>query len=114
MNSPEALEILAENEYDAEEYFLDELRYPEIASDKLGVMKDFGAQSAATIEMWERVKSSKQSNMWILWVSIAVVVGGLIAFGVYYFMNNRSKQFVRLVKTREELEAEEKALDNKR
>ena len=110
MADEDAISILTENEYDVEEYFGDELRYPEISADNLGVMKDFGANNSATIEMWERVKSSKQNSMWILWVAIAAVVGGLIAFGAYYFMNNRSRQFVRLIKTREELEAEEQEI----
>ncbi|MBO5776396.1 MAG: ABC transporter substrate-binding protein [Clostridia bacterium] len=110
MADEDAISILTENEYDVEEYFGDELRYPEISADNLGVMKDFGVNNSATIEMWERVKSSKQNSMWILWVAIAAVAGGLIAFGAYYFMNNRSRQFVRLVKTREELEAEEQEI----
>ena len=110
MTSEDVLAIVEENEYDVEEYFNDELRYPDIASaTTLGVMKDFGERNSATIEMWERVKSSKQDNMWILWVSIAVVGGVGIAFGVYYLLTHRANAYRRLIKTAEELAEEENA-----
>ena len=110
MASEDVLAIVEENEYDVEEYFNDELRYPDIASaTTLGVMKDFGERNSATIEMWERVKSSKQDNMWILWVSIAVVGGVGIAFGVYYLLTHRANAYRRLIKTAEELAEEENA-----
>lgn len=106
--SEEALSIVEENEYDVEEYFNDELRYPDIESaTMLGVMRDFGERNSATIEMWERVKSSKQDNMWILWVAIAVVGGAGIAFAVYYALTHRANAYRRLIKTAEEIKAEE-------
>ena len=106
--SEETLAIVEENEYDVEEYFSDELRYPDIASaTALGVMKDFGERNSATIEMWERVKSSKQDNMWILWVVIAIVGAGGIGFGIYYALTHRANAYRRLIKTAEELAQEE-------
>ncbi|MBR2479937.1 MAG: extracellular solute-binding protein [Clostridia bacterium] len=106
--SEETLAIVEENEYDVEEYFSDELRYPDIASaTALGVMKDFGERNSATIEMWERVKSSKQDNMWILWVAIAIVGAGGIGFGIYYALTHRANAYRRLIKTAEELAQEE-------
>ena len=106
--SEETLAIVEENEYDVEEYFSDELRYPDIASaTSLGVMKDFGERNSATIEMWERVKSSKQDNMWILWVAIAIVGAGGIGFGIYYALTHRANAYRRLIKTAEELAQEE-------
>ena len=108
MASEEALAILEENEYDAEEFFGDERRYPYIKSNaNLGVMKDFGERNASTIEMWERVKSSKQNNLWILWVSIAVVGAGVIGFAVYYLVSHRANAYRRLIKTAEQIAAEE-------
>ena len=108
MASEEALAILEENEYDAEEFFGDERRYPDIKSNaNLGVMKDFGERNASTIEMWERVKSSKQNNLWILWVSIAVVGAGVIGFAVYYLVSHRANAYRRLIKTAEQIAAEE-------
>ena len=108
MASEEALAILEENEYDAEEFFGDERRYPDIKSNaNLGVMKDFGERNASTIEMWERVKSSKQNNLWILWVSIAVVGAGAIGFAVYYLVSHRANAYRRLIKTAEQIAAEE-------
>lgn len=110
LGSEEALAIVEENEYEVEEYFNDELRYPDIASETtLGVMKDFGERNSATIEMWERVKSSKQDNMWILWVCIAIVGAGGIGFGIYYLVSHRANAYRRLIKTAEELAEEEKA-----
>ena len=108
MASEEALAILEENEYDAEEFFGDERRYPDIKSNaNLGVMKDFGERNASTIEMWERVKSSKQNNLWILWVCIAVVGAGAIGFAIYYLVSHRANAYRRLIKTAEQIAAEE-------
>ncbi len=106
--SEEALAVVEENEYGIEEYFEDELRYPDIASaTTLGVMKDFGERNSATIKMWERVKGSQQDNMWILWVSIAVVGVVLVAVGAYFAITHRSSQYRRLIKTAEQIAEEE-------
>ena len=106
--SEEALAVVEENEYGIEEYFEDELRYPDIASaTTLGVMKDFGERNSATIKMWERVKGSQQDNMWILWVSIAVVGVVLVAVGAYFAITHRPSQYRRLIKTAEQIAEEE-------
>ncbi len=100
--SEDVLAIVEENEYDVEEYFKDELRYPDIEnSENLCVMRDFGDRNAATIEMWERVKSSKQDNMWILWVVIGIVGGCALAFGIYYLITHRAKAYRRLIQPAE-------------
>ena len=72
-------------------------------------MKDFGERNSATIKMWERVKGSQQDNMWILWVSIAVVGAVLVAVGVYFGITHRPSQYRRLIKTAEQIAEEEKA-----
>ena len=106
--SEEALAVVEENEYGIEEYFEDELRYPDIASaTTLGVMKDFGERNSATIKMWERVKGSQQDNMWILWVSIAVVGVVLVAVGAYFAITHRPSQYRRLIKTAEQIAEKE-------
>ncbi len=107
MNDEDVVAIVEENEYDVEEYFNDELRYPDIASvTNLGVMRDFGDRNAVTIEMWERVKSSKQDSLWMLWAAIGIVGATLVAIGVYYGINHHPKNYRRLIKTAEELERE--------
>ena len=107
LQSDEALAIVEENEYDIEEYFDDELRYPDIANATvLGVMKDFGARNSATIKMWERVKGSQQNNMWMLWTLIGVVGAVVVAVGVYFGITHRPSQYRRLIKKAEELENE--------
>ncbi|MBO4554377.1 MAG: extracellular solute-binding protein, partial [Clostridia bacterium] len=47
-NDDEVCEFLEENEYDVDEYFEDEGRYPEI-NESLGVMRDFGARGEALV-----------------------------------------------------------------
>ncbi len=109
MASEDAIAILEENEYEVDEFFEDTRRYPDIANaTNLGVMKDFGQRNSATIEMWERVKSNKQDNMWILWVVIAVVGASAIGFGVYYLVSHRANAYRRLIKTAEQIRLEEK------
>ena len=92
-NNAEAMEVLADNKYDAEEYFGDLNRYPDIDSANYGVMKDFGEYNTAAIEMWERVK--KPDLMWILWVVLAVVGAAAIGVGIYFIV--RKKGSVRKV-----------------
>ena len=99
LENEDVLAIVEENEYDVEEFFGDELRYPDLENATLlGVMKDFGERNSATIEMWERVKSSKQDNMWIVWVVVAVVGAGLLGGGGYYLYSHRNNAYRRLIK----------------
>lgn len=82
MASPHAIKILTDNEYDAEEFFSDEIRYPDIDNASYGVMKDFGSKNDNAVAMWERVKAHGNKT-WILIVVIAAVVvvgGGVAAF----------------------------------
>lgn len=92
-NSPEAMAILAENDYEAEDYFGDLNRYPVIDDARYGVMKDFGEYNDDAIAMWERVK--KPDLMWILWVVLAVVGAAAIGVGIYFIV--RKKGSVRKV-----------------
>ena len=103
LENEDVLAIVEENEYDVEEFFGDELRYPDLENATLlGVMKDFGERNSATIEMWERVKSSKQDNMWIVWVVVAVVGAGLLGGGGYYLYSHRTNAYRRLIKSADE------------
>ena len=110
LQDEDALAIVEENEYEIDEYFEDELRYPDIATATvLGVMKDFGERNPATIKMWERVKGSQQDNMWMLWTLIGVVGAVIVCVGVYFGITHRPSQYRRLIKKAEEMEVEEKA-----
>lgn len=73
----DALAIIEENEYDVEEFFADELRYPDIDDEKFGVMKDFGAKNTDVVAMWERVKAHGNKT----WVLIVVIVGIIVVAG---------------------------------
>jgi len=53
-----AIAILEDGGYDAEEYFADTLRYPDLEDTSYGVMKDFGDQEAVFRGIWNRVKSA--------------------------------------------------------
>lgn len=90
----DALAVLADNEYDADEYFDDELRYP-VIDDKLGVMKDFGSMNEEVVAMWERVKA-EGGRTWILIVvivAIIVVAGGVVAF--FLLKNKKGRRMVK-------------------
>ncbi len=83
-----ALALLAEAEYDVDEFFADARRYPEI-TENLGVMKDFGARNDVVIAMWERVVSSN-TDLTTLWIIIGVVAA-LVIVGIVIFAVRRSK-----------------------
>lgn len=105
MASEEACAILEENDYDPEEYFADENRYPTIKDSPLSVMKDFGAQNAATISMWERVKSNKEDTSWVGWVIGAVsvfVVAAVVVFVIIFKYNReRSRRLIKPAPSKE-------------
>ncbi len=84
--------ILEENDYDVDEYFDNQLRYPDIDDESLGVMKDFGNMHEKAMEMWERVKV-KWDRIWILIiivVGVLAVGGGILAFVL--IKNNKGKR----------------------
>lgn len=83
-----ALALLAEAEYDVDEFFADARRYPEI-TENLGVMKDFGACNDVVVAMWERVVSSN-TDLTTLWIIIGVVAA-LVIVGIVIFAVRRSK-----------------------
>ncbi|MDD4839275.1 MAG: extracellular solute-binding protein [Clostridia bacterium] len=72
-SNEDAISAITECEYDVDEYFSDERRYPEI-TDKLGVMHDFGKNNNAVVAMWERAKAGSAIPMELVWSLIAVVV----------------------------------------
>lgn len=83
-----ALALLAEAEYDVDEFFADARRYPEI-TENFGVMKDFGARNDVVVAMWERVVSSN-TDLTTLWIIIGVVAA-LVIVGIVIFAVRRSK-----------------------
>ena len=79
--TPSVTEILEENEYDAEEYFADERRYPDF-SGEFAVMHDFGKANDAVVAMWERAKAGSGIPMTLIYVLIGVVgVFGILIAG---------------------------------
>ncbi len=81
----DVLEYIEENEYDIDEYFEDEGRYPEI-NEKLGVMRDFGSRGEALVQMWQRAKSGNGVSP-ILWWCLLGTVGGVgLALGIYFLV----------------------------
>ncbi|MDD4316685.1 MAG: extracellular solute-binding protein, partial [Clostridia bacterium] len=99
----DVIAILEENEYDAGEYFSDELRYPVIDA-KLGVMKDFGGMNDDVVSMWERVKA-EGSKTWILIVVIVAIVvaaAGVVAF--FLLKNKKGRRMVRRAPVRQQQE----------
>lgn len=91
-----AMAILADNEYTAEEFFGDEIRYPDMSDASLGVMKDFGDRNADAIAMWVRVKSPDDADlMWILWLVLGILGAAAIGVAIYFIL--RKKGSVRRV-----------------
>ncbi len=83
MENDEVAEYLAENDYDVDEYYADEGRFPEI-NEYLGVMRDFGAKNEALVNMWQRAKSGDGVDMSLL-IVLAVIIGGIaLAIGIYF------------------------------
>lgn len=86
-NDDEVCEFLEENDYDVDEYFDDEGRYPEI-NEKLGVMRDFGARGEALVGMWQRAKSGNGVSPVLWWCLLGTVGGVGIALGIYFLIQS--------------------------
>lgn len=92
-SNTQALALLSEAEYDAETFFADARRYPEITQN-LGVMMDFGERNEVVVAMWERVVSSN-INLTPLWIILGIV-GAAVVIGIVIFSVKRNRG--RLVK----------------
>lgn len=95
-NDDDVLAYIEDNEYDVEEYFADEGRYP-VINDKLGVMRDFGARNDAVVNMWQRAKSGAgvDTNLWYVILVVVGVVGIAVAL---YFVAQALRQRPRKIK----------------
>ena len=79
----EVCEFIEENDYDIDEYFDDEVRYPTINS-TLGVMRDFGAKNDDLVNMWQRAKSGAGIETSLWWILLIIVLGVGLAVGTYF------------------------------
>ena len=76
-------EFIEENDYDIDEYFDDEVRYPTINS-TLGVMRDFGAKNDDLVNMWQRAKSGAGIETSLWWILLIIVLAVGLAVGAYF------------------------------
>lgn len=91
----EVLALLEENEYDVEEFFSWDVRYPDISNPDFGMMADYGDANTRMTIMWETVKAATPKGSMPLW-SITLICFGIIigAFGIacgIYFLVGRLK-----------------------
>jgi spermidine/putrescine transport system substrate-binding protein len=95
MESEEAIAILEDCEYDAEEFFTDTNIYPDPSSAGLGVMTDFGEDNENMVSMWERVKASTDGVSTL--AIVAIILGALAAaigialLAVFIYEKNKGK-----------------------
>ncbi len=79
----DVLAYIEDCEYDVEEYFENESRYP-VINETLGVMRDFGTRNDVVVNMWQRAKSGNTVEPG-LWYVILVIVGATaLVIGGYY------------------------------
>ncbi len=87
----EVLSLLEDNDYDIEEFFSWEVRYPDISNPDFGMMADYGDANTRMTIMWETVKAATPKGSLPLWsitlICLAVIIGAFaIACGVYFFI----------------------------
>ena len=70
--TPSVLEILEENEYDVDDYFDDERRYPNMTGE-FAIMHDFGKANDAVVAMWERAKAGSGVPTSLIYTLIAII-----------------------------------------
>lgn len=81
-----------------DQYFFTDIRYPDVNSTTLGVMKDFGVNNQMVVMMWEGVRSTGITAWALLgWTMLALgVVVGLIA--VIYVIRDHKRKYVVISK----------------
>lgn len=79
-SNADVVEYIIDNEYDVDEYFDNEGRYP-VIDDTLGVMRDFGDRNDVVVNMWQRAKSGAHvdTNLWFVILAIVLAVGVCVA-----------------------------------
>ena len=82
------MEVLAENEYDEEEFFSNQVMYYTGTAD-LGVMKDFGNKESSLVNMWERVKAQDNDPTVLIFIIVIVVVAVLVAVALIIVFKNK-------------------------
>ena len=92
----DVVDYIIDNEYDVDEYFGNEGRYP-VIDDTLGVMRDFGDRNDVVVNMWQRAKSGAHvdANLWYVIVAIVGAVGLCVAL---YFTVQALKSRPRKIK----------------
>lgn len=96
-STPEVRTILQDNEYDIDEFFGNENRYPiEVAH--LGIMEDLDEFSSQAVDMWERVKAESHGPS--IWVIVLSILGGLIVVGgaVAYYLTTKKRRRVAVAR----------------
>lgn len=88
----DGMAVIEENEYSPEEFFDDDMRYPDINSKKLGVMKDFGDSNKTLVEMWERVKTTDDGMGAIIVILVVLVCIALLGVGFIFFKKGGKKK----------------------
>ncbi|MDD4290744.1 MAG: extracellular solute-binding protein [Clostridia bacterium] len=90
----QVIEILEENEYDSEEFFSYEVRYPSNLTN-LGVMQDFGSSTDRMVAMWADVKASGNSAWEIALIIVGAVALAGVVICVIYFVKGKGKRRVK-------------------
>lgn len=88
----DGIAVIEENDYDVDEFFDDEMRYPDINNENLGVMKDFGDSNKNLVEMWERVKATDDGMGTIIVILIIIVCIALLGVGFVFLKKGGRKK----------------------
>ena len=93
MEDEDCLAILEENEYDAEEFFSWEVRYPNINNPNYGMMTDYGDKNEMMTIMWEEVKAATADGSLPLWeislICLALIIGvATLLIGAYFLWHH--------------------------
>lgn len=94
----DGIAVITDCEYDVDEFFDDETRYPDINNPNLGVMKDFGDANKTLVSMWERVKAADDGMgtiVTIIIILVSIIVLALLGVIIIKRVNTPKKRIVR-------------------
>ncbi|HHX49081.1 MAG TPA: extracellular solute-binding protein [Clostridiales bacterium] len=98
-NSEDAVEIIKDELEidDIEEYFNDEIAYPNLDNQNLAVMRDFGDKESDIITMWERVKNYGNTSK-ILGIVFGVLAGVIVIVVVVVIVLKKTSRKGKITK----------------
>ena len=80
IDDEDVIAMLEDAEYDVEEYFAWDVRYPDVHNPNYGMMADYGDARTRMTIMWEEVKAAEPEGVMPIWQLSLIILAAIIVF----------------------------------